>query len=312
MSAGDYSATIAITAPGVWNSPQMVPVNLHVVSRITVSIDAPDEVGAGSDFVARVNVTEVADFDSFQLKVSYDNSVIQITGEEGGEGVTPGQIDSTSVPIDMWVFSPEGTPGTAFVLGNLPGVAGVNGTGYLCEVHFTVVGDPGDSNDITLSEGWLGDVNGLEILVGQWLGTTVQVTLFDAEFSTDSGIVGHALDGTAGVTEFDFTDATTGGTMPYTYEWDFENDTVTDSTLENPSHIYPAVGNYTVVLTVSDSLLDGDTETKIEYIIVRQPGDANQDGAVDIGDVTKVERVILGLDAPKLFADADQEGIINR
>ena len=66
-----------------------------------------------------------------------------------------------------------------------------------------------------------------------------------------------------------------------------------------------------VRLMVSDSLLDGDTETKIEYIIVRQPGDANQDGAVDMGDVTKVERIILGLDAPTLFADANQDGIIN-
>jgi len=30
MSAGDYSASIIITAPGVSNSPQMVPVSLHV------------------------------------------------------------------------------------------------------------------------------------------------------------------------------------------------------------------------------------------------------------------------------------------
>jgi hypothetical protein len=39
MSAGDYSARITITAPGVGNSPQMVPVSLHV-AEISPSLQA--------------------------------------------------------------------------------------------------------------------------------------------------------------------------------------------------------------------------------------------------------------------------------
>jgi len=41
------------------------------------------------------------------------------------------------------------------------------------------------------------------------------------------------------------------------------------------------------------------------------PGDANGDGKVDALDITKVERVIAGLDAPTRGADANQDGNIN-
>lgn len=41
------------------------------------------------------------------------------------------------------------------------------------------------------------------------------------------------------------------------------------------------------------------------------PGDANGDGVVDSGDITKVKRIILGLDAPTPCADANQDGVID-
>jgi hypothetical protein len=40
-------------------------------------------------------------------------------------------------------------------------------------------------------------------------------------------------------------------------------------------------------------------------------GDANGDGLVNMADVTKVERVILGLDPPTAGADANRDGLIN-
>jgi hypothetical protein len=44
---------------------------------------------------------------------------------------------------------------------------------------------------------------------------------------------------------------------------------------------------------------------------VLHPGDANGDGAVSMADVTEVERVILGLDAPTCGCDAVGNGVIN-
>jgi PKD repeat protein len=49
-----------------------------------------------------------------------------------------------------------------------------------------------------------------------------------------------------------FTGTATGGVPPYTYSWDF-GDGTSGSDLQNPSHSYLAVGNYTAVLTVTDS-----------------------------------------------------------
>ncbi len=41
------------------------------------------------------------------------------------------------------------------------------------------------------------------------------------------------------------------------------------------------------------------------------PGDANGDGSVNALDITKVERIIAGLDAQTPGADANQDGNIN-
>ena len=49
-----------------------------------------------------------------------------------------------------------------------------------------------------------------------------------------------------------FTDTSTG-TAPLTYAWDFDNNGVTDSTLQNPTYTYTAAGTYTANLTVSNT-----------------------------------------------------------
>lgn len=65
-----------------------------------------------------------------------------------------------------------------------------------------------------------------------------------------------------------FTDLTSGGTTPYTYAWDFENDSTDDSTEQNPEFTYNTAGTYTVKLVVTDQGRTFDTETKIDYIDV--------------------------------------------
>ena len=66
----------------------------------------------------------------------------------------------------------------------------------------------------------------------------------------------------------DFTDATTGNVT--NWSWDFNNDTIEDSTLQNPSYIYNSPGTYTVSLTATGPG-GPDTVTKTDYITVSEP-----------------------------------------
>jgi len=113
--------------------------------------------------------------DTFQLKVNYNPEVLEVVGPEGGEGVTDGKIGNTTVPVSMWAFSPKGVPGTLFILGNVPGVTGVLGSGFLAHIHFKVVEGSSGTTYITFSDGHLWD-NGnppSEIDVEEWIGDNV-------------------------------------------------------------------------------------------------------------------------------------------
>ncbi len=80
-----------------------------------------------------------------------------------------------------------------------------------------------------------------------------------AEFSADHFIT------TEGAT-VQFTDLSTGDLPPFTYEWDFNNDGIIDSTLANPAYAYTDDGLYTVTLKVTDASGFTDTAIKVDYI----------------------------------------------
>jgi len=61
-------------------------------------------------------------------------------------------------------------------------------------------------------------------------------------------------------------------------------------------------------LTATSSTL---TPAISQVFKVFHPGDANLDSKLNMGDVTKVERIILGLDPPTVGADANEDGKIN-
>lgn len=148
---------------------------LALAATTTVSADAPAEVAPGAQFVARVNISDVVNFDSANFDLTYDPAVIEVIGLEGGTaGVSPGMIDSTTIPVDMWGFFPIGVQGTVRVINNVPGVPGVSGSGYLAEVHFHVVGSAGSTTDLTLSNGVLFDKK-YEI-GANWVGDSVAIS----------------------------------------------------------------------------------------------------------------------------------------
>ncbi|MCB9087627.1 MAG: S8 family serine peptidase [Calditrichae bacterium] len=75
------------------------------------------------------------------------------------------------------------------------------------------------------------------------------------------------LSGNAPLT-IQFTDnSTTQNTSITSWQWDFNNDGITDSEEQNPTRFFGTPGSYTVSLTVSDGSIS-DTETKTNYITV--------------------------------------------
>lgn len=66
------------------------------------------------------------------------------------------------------------------------------------------------------------------------------------------------------------------------------------STERNTTHIYKKSGRYIVNLTIIDSY--GNTFSKEEEINVWKRGDANMDGKINALDITKIERIIEGMD----------------
>jgi len=64
--------------------------------------------------------------------------------------------------------------------------------------------------------------------------------------------------------------ASEGSTL-VTYEWDFESDGVVDSSAVKPSRVYDLLGEYTVTLTVTDSLGATSSDTLTVTVINREP-----------------------------------------
>ena len=193
---------------------------------VTVSINAPPEVGENSDFTADVVISQVYNFDAASYNVSVDDSVLRL------DNVTNGQIDTTVIPVDIWN---EISPGTYTIIQNVPGLAGVDGLGTLAVLHFHVVGTECQTSEINLSNGILGN-NLAQQIPATWVGDSVHVS----------------------------------------------------------SAVLPGDAN-------GDGIVNNLDITKVERIIVgldaETPGaDANQDGVVNNLDITKVERIIVGLD----------------
>jgi len=74
-----------------------------------------------------------------------------------------------------------------------------------------------------------------------------------------------------------------------------------------------AGGSSKEVLVTSTSAFGDASQDAVKAVNVTSvlPGDANSDGVVNALDITKVERIIGGLDAQTLGADANQDGNIN-
>ncbi|MBI4285754.1 MAG: carboxypeptidase regulatory-like domain-containing protein [Chloroflexi bacterium] len=131
----------------------------------SVRIDAPATVPEGIAFTATVAIGLIENFDAANYEVSFDPKVLRL------DDVAAGRIGDKEIPVAIWS---QVMGGRVFVVNNLPGLTGVTGSGYLAVLHFRVIGAPGTSSRLNLSNGALSNI-GAEEIPAAWLGDSVEV-----------------------------------------------------------------------------------------------------------------------------------------
>lgn len=87
------------------------------------------------------------------------------------------------------------------------------------------------------------------------------------------GTVGHPIQ---------FSGDATGGLTPYSWYWNFDDDT--NATQQNPTHAYQSPGIYTVTLTVNDNYHHNGTDTAV--VTISEPPQGNHTVLIEEGTAT--------------------------
>ncbi|MCK4735309.1 MAG: hypothetical protein KAT65_22845 [Methanophagales archaeon] len=131
--------------------------------QVQVSVNAP-EYAEGS-FDASIDVANVTNFNSGQFDLVFNSSVVNVTN------VIEGSLDGETIPVSDWTRLDNDT---IRVILDVSGIAGVNGSGNLATVSFTVVGEAGDKSVLNISNGLLVNTEAKEILA-EWIDDEVIV-----------------------------------------------------------------------------------------------------------------------------------------
>jgi hypothetical protein len=68
-----------------------------------VEVNAPETAKAGVTFVASIDVANIADFTMGLFDLSFNSSVVNVTG------VANGKLEGETIPVDMWEFMDNDT-----------------------------------------------------------------------------------------------------------------------------------------------------------------------------------------------------------
>jgi hypothetical protein len=105
--------------------------------------------------------------------------------------------------------------------------------------------------------------------------------------------------------------AATGGKPPYAWAGAGLPDGLSISISGAIDGTPRAAGNFVINCTVTDSFAPANSSSGVATLRIYLAGDANGDDVVNVGDVTAVERIILGLQILTPGADANGDGVVN-
>ena len=167
---GGVTPTPTIAPTGTPHTTATPTATTPPIGSVTVSIDTPDTVKKSSSryFHVLVKITDITNFDVAQYDITYDPDVIRI------QDVTAGDISGTIIPTENWAYEPANTQGTVRIINSMTKVLGVSGEGYLADIKFKIMGDPGESSVISFIEGF-GDPQGY-LIIGNNVGIEITAT----------------------------------------------------------------------------------------------------------------------------------------
>jgi len=161
---------------------------------------------------------------------------------------------------------------------------------------------PGEPDYYPAGLSFKGDMKHMQVFAGIWAPQYLLPThdfgyaeLSDIEVTGDLGtsdplVADFTYSILSGYT-FQFTDDTSGGMPPYTYQWEF-GDVSPPSTEQNPTHTYATAGTYTVELTVTPFRCVPKTVTKT--ITVASPGTGTPGYWMNHPEAWPVNEIIIG------------------
>jgi hypothetical protein len=130
---------------------------------VQVSVNAAEYVEGTFD--ASIDVDSVVNFNSRQFDLAFDSSVVNVTD------VADGSLDGETIPVSDWERLDNET---IRVIMDVSGIAGVNGSGNLAMISFTVVGKAGDKSVLDISDGLLVNTEA-EAMLAEWIDDEVIV-----------------------------------------------------------------------------------------------------------------------------------------
>jgi hypothetical protein len=242
-----------------------------------------------------VNVTlnSVVNLNSWQIKVVFNSSVLVYSSM-----TIPS--DNLLGPSGGW-FQFQGSNGTGYLMVMLsldPGQV-VSGSGTLCQISFNVT-QSGMSPLTFASLGVPGPTGGTALLADS--GNLIPFDPLNGNVQASSGPIANfaliplkpSVNRTA---IFDASSSQVGwsssipGYAPITsYIWNFGDGTPANTTSNSTiQHVFALVGNYTVALTVKDSVLRTNSTSRLVQVINRTLWDLDGDGKVtDMKDIAIV------------------------
>jgi hypothetical protein len=252
--------------------------------NVNVTVNAPKYVEG--TFNASLDVDSVADFNSGQFDLAFDSSVVNVTD------VVAGSLNGEAIPVSDWERLDNDT---IRVILDVPWVTGVNGSGNLATIRFTVVGKAGAKSVLDISDGLLVNTEA-EAIPAEWIDDEVSVGPIPVKVSVNAPeYVGEkeTFDVTIdveGITDFN------SGMFDLTFDHKVvEVDEVTDGSIDDteiPVAMWADMDSDTIRVMLE--LPETNTASGSGYlaeITFKVKGDAGEESALEIADGELVKYV---------------------